>query len=61
MSRTIKVAVRNIIEFEVDDDFEMTNYDTENFLALAKKAIMLTPQSELMNGARYKIKGGNNE
>jgi hypothetical protein len=61
MSRVIKIAVRNIIEFEVDDDFEMTNYDSENFLALAKKAIMLTPQSELMNGARYKIKGGNNE
>jgi hypothetical protein len=61
MSRIIKVAVRNVIEFEVDDDFEMTNYDSENFLALAKKAIMLTPQSELMNGARYKIKGGNNE
>jgi hypothetical protein len=56
MAKTIKVNVKNIIEFEVDDDFEMSNYDLENFVALAKKAVMQIPQSALMNDAKYKVK-----
>lgn len=56
MSRIVKVVVKNVIDFEVDDNFVMTNYDKENFLVLAKKAMMQIPQSGLMNDAKYKIK-----
>jgi hypothetical protein len=48
--------VKNVVEFEVDDDFNLSNYDSENFVALAKKAVMQTPQSALMNDAKYKVK-----
>ena len=54
--RTVKVIVKNVIEFEVDDDYEATHYDTANFVALAKKAVMQIPQSGLMNDAKYKVK-----
>jgi hypothetical protein len=56
MSKTIKVTVKNVIEFEVDDDFEMSNYDMANFVALAKKAVLQIPHSALMNDAKYKVK-----
>ncbi|CAB4149081.1 hypothetical protein UFOVP536_43 [uncultured Caudovirales phage] len=56
MSKIIKVVVKNVIEFEVDDNFVMSNYDKANFKALAKKAVMQIPQSGLMNDAKYKIK-----
>lgn len=56
MAKTIKVNVKNVIEFEVDDDFEMSNYDLENFVALAKKAVLQTPHTALMNDAKYKVK-----
>lgn len=56
--RTIKVIVKNVIEFEVDDDYEVSNYDTANFVALAKKAVLQTPHSALMNDAKYKVKIG---
>ena len=58
MSQTVKVIVKNVVEFEVDDDFNLSNYDSENFVALAKKAVMQTPQSALMNDAKYKVKVG---
>jgi hypothetical protein len=56
MSQVVKVVVKNVVEFEVDDDFNLSNYDSENFVALAKKAVMQTPQSALMNDAKYKVK-----
>lgn len=56
MAKSVEVVVRNIIEFEVDDDFEMSNYDMENFIALARRAMMEIPQSALMNDARYKVR-----
>ena len=56
MSKTSKVNVKNVIEFEVDDDFEMSNFDMQNFVALAKKAVLQIPQSALMNDAKYKVK-----
>ncbi len=56
MSKIIKVVVKNVIEFEVADDFVMTHYDKANFKALAKKAVMQIPQSGLMNDAKYIIK-----
>lgn len=56
MTKTIKVTVKNVIEFEVDDDFEMSNYDMANFVALAKKAVLQIPHSALMNDAKYKVK-----
>ena len=55
----IKVSVKNLVEFEVDDDFVMSNYDRENFLALAKQAMIQTPQSLIVSDAKYKIKGEN--
>ena len=54
--KTIKVIVKNVIEFEVDDDYVISNYDTANFVALAKKAVLQIPQSGLMNDAKYKVK-----
>jgi hypothetical protein len=56
MSQVVRVVVKNVVEFEVDDDFNLSNYDSENFVALAKKAVMQTPQSALMNDAKYKVK-----
>jgi hypothetical protein len=56
MAKTVKVLVKNVIEFEVEDDFELSNYDSQNFVALAKKAVMQIPQSALMNDAKYKVK-----
>lgn len=56
MAKTIKVQVKNVIEFEVEDDFEMSNFDMNNFVALAKKAVLQIPQSALMNDAKYKVK-----
>jgi hypothetical protein len=56
--RTVKVVVKNVIEFEVDDDYEESNYDKANFIALAKKAILQIPHSGLMNDAKYKVKMG---
>lgn len=55
-TRTVKVVVKNVIEFEVADDFELSNYDNANFVALAKKAMLQIPQSVLMNDSRYKVK-----
>jgi hypothetical protein len=54
--KTIKVIVKNVIEFEVDDDYVISNYDTANFVALAKKAVLQIPQTALMNDAKYKVK-----
>jgi hypothetical protein len=54
--KTIKVIVKNVIEFEVDDDYEVSHYDTANFVALAKKAVLQIPHSGLMNDAKYKVK-----
>ena len=56
MTKIIKVIVKNVIEFEVDDDFVVTHYDTANFVALARKAMLQSPQSALMNDAKYKVK-----
>lgn len=56
MSKTVKVVAKNVFEFEVDDDFSMSFYSAENFLAFAKQAMMQTPQSILMNDAKYKVK-----
>lgn len=56
MSRTVKVTVKNVIEFEISDNSDISHYDQANFIALAKKAVMQMPQSELMNSAKYKVK-----
>ena len=56
MAKTIKVVVKNVVEFEVEDGFELSNFDSGNFVALAKKAVMQMPQSALMNDAKYKVK-----
>lgn len=56
MAKTIKVQVKNVIEFEVEDGFEVSNYDLDNFVELAKKAVLQIPQSALMNDAKYKVK-----
>jgi hypothetical protein len=55
-TKTVKVIVKNIVEFEVADGFELSNYDNENFVALAKKAILQTPITAIMNDGKYKVK-----
>ena len=56
MSRTVRIQVKNFVEFELEDDEPLSNYMREHLLTLAKQAVMLMPQSELMNRAKYKIK-----
>lgn len=54
MPKTVKVIFKNAVEFEVHDS--ISTWDEEQFIALAKKAFMQTPQSILLNDAKIKIK-----
>ena len=51
---TVKVIIKNVVEFEVDG--EPSNFDLAQCAELAKRAMMETPQSALVNEAKYKVK-----
>lgn len=57
MSQTVKIIVKNVVEFEIDDSEDLrSNWMREHLLVMAKNAILNTPSSIIANDAKYKLK-----
>lgn len=58
MSTTVKVIVKNVIEFEVEDSdrLEESTWMREHLIVMAKNAMLNTPSSIIANDAKYKLK-----